>query len=95
MHVCKYVCSMSVCMSMCVDTYVLDLSKTKVSKLKTRPRHSVQDSRQDQDIGSKTQDKTKTLKSRSQDISRQDLKSRDYITGISYLPQMLKARSFY
>ena len=80
MYVCMYVCSMCVCMY--VDTYVLDLSKTKVSRFKTRPRHSVQDSRQDQDIGSKTQDKTKTLKSRSQDFLRQNMKSRDYITAL-------------
>ena len=52
-----------------------------MSRLETRPRNTVQDSRQDQDIGSKTQDKTKTLKSRSRDISSQDMKSRDYITA--------------
>ena len=49
MYACMYVCSMCVCTCMRIDTYFLDLSKTRVLRLKTRPRHSVQDSRQDQD----------------------------------------------
>ena len=52
-------------------------------RLKTRLRLRDRDSRQDQDLGFETQDKTKTLKSESRDISRQDMRSWDYVTGIN------------
>ena len=69
MCVCMYVCVYVVCVCVCMVTLMSWIYPRHKCRLKTRPRHSVQDSRQDQDLGPKTQDKTKTLKSRSRYIS--------------------------